>query len=64
MEDKMTKALNNLAIAVLAIGCAYQAKALVVNVQNTLAEKRIEKALMRTWGSFDSIQDLESTIVQ
>ena len=60
----MTKAINNFAIAVLAIGCAYQAKSMVVNVQDTLAEKQIEKALTKTWGSFDPTQNFETTIVQ
>jgi hypothetical protein len=60
----MTKSMNNFAIAVLAIGCAYQAKSMVVNVQDTLAEKQIEKALTKTWGSSDPTKNFETTTVK
>jgi hypothetical protein len=59
----MTKTTNNLAIIVLAIGCTFQATALVANVRNTVAERKIENVLLKTWGSFDTSESLEKDLI-
>jgi len=59
----MNITMNNLKILVLAVGCAWQAQTLVVNVQNTVAERRIERALLKTWGSFATSETLEKDLI-
>jgi len=59
----MSTTMNYLKILVLAIGCFCQAKTLVINVQNTVAERKIESVLLKTWGSFATGESLEKDLI-
>jgi hypothetical protein len=55
--------MDSLKILVLAVGCFCQAKTLVINVQDTVTERKIESVLLKTWGSFSKSEPLEKDLI-